>query len=104
MATLRKREGKWTVSIRKKSIRPVYQTFDLKSDARSFISKVESDIQQRKYKDVSEAANTTFKVVLHRYIREKIEKPKRQVKLEQKNKKREKRKRKGKINKRSFKH
>lgn len=73
MATLRKRKGKWTVSIRKKSIRPVYQTFDLKSDARSFISKVESDIQQRKYKDVSEAANTTFKVVLHRYIREKIE-------------------------------
>ncbi len=73
MATLRKRKGKWTVSIRKKSIRPVYQTFDLKSDARSFISKVESDIQQRKYKDVSEAANTTFKVALHRYIREKIE-------------------------------
>jgi len=73
MATLRKRKGKWTVSIRKKSIRPVYQTFDLKSDARSFISKVESDIQQRKYKDVTEAANTTFKVVLHRYIREKIE-------------------------------
>ena len=45
MATLRKRKGKWTVSIRKKSIRPVYQTFDLKSDARSFISKVESDTQ-----------------------------------------------------------
>ena len=45
MATSRKRKGKWTVSIRKKSIRPVYQTFDLKSDARSFISKVESDTQ-----------------------------------------------------------
>jgi len=73
MATLRKRKGKWTVSIRKKGVRPVYQTFTNKSDARSFINKVESDIQQKKYKDISEAANTTFKVALHRYVREKIE-------------------------------
>ena len=73
MATLRKRKGNWTVSIRRKGVRPIYQTFNNKSDARNFVSKVESDIQQQKYKDISEAANTTFKVVLHRYIREKIE-------------------------------
>jgi hypothetical protein len=73
MATLRKRKGKWTVSIRKKGVRSIYQTFTNKSDARSFIGKTESDIEQQKYKDISEAANTTFKVVLHRYIREKIE-------------------------------
>jgi len=73
MATLRKRKGKWTVEIRRKSHRNVYQTFDLKSDAQCFIHKIESEIQQRKYKDISEAANTTFKVALHRYIREKIE-------------------------------
>jgi len=73
MATLRKRKGNWTVSIRRKGVRSIYQTFNNKSDARSFINKVESEIQQQKYKDISEAANTTFKVVLHRYIREKIE-------------------------------
>ena len=72
MATLRKRKGNWTVSIRRKGVRPIYQTFNNKSDARSFVSKVESDIQQKKYRDISEASNTTFKVALHRYIREKL--------------------------------
>ena len=72
MATLRKRKGKWTVEIRRKGHRKVYQTFVQKSDARGFINKVENEIQQQKYKDISEAANTTFKVALHRYIREKL--------------------------------
>ena len=73
MATLRKRKGKWTVEIRRKGHRNVYGTFVHKSDARSFVHKVESEITQNKYKDISEAATTTFKVALHRYIREKIE-------------------------------
>ena len=73
MATLRKRIGKWTVEIRRKGHRNVYGTFVHKSDARSFVHKVESEITQNKYKDISEAATTTFKVALHRYIREKIE-------------------------------
>ena len=73
MATLRKRKGKWTVEIRRKGHRSVYGTFVHKSDARSFVHKVESEITQNKYKDISEAATTTFKVALHRYIREKIE-------------------------------
>ena len=72
MATLRKRKGKWTVEIRRKGHRKVYATFVQKSDARGFINKVKNEIQQQKYKDTSEAANTTFKVVLHRYIREII--------------------------------
>jgi len=73
MATLRKRIGKWTVEIRRKGHRNVYGTFVHKSDARSFVHKVESEITQNKYKDISKAATTTFKVALHRYIREKIE-------------------------------
>ena len=73
MATLRKRIGKWTVEIRRKGHRNVYRTFVHKSDARSFVHKVESEITQNKYKDISEAATTTFKVALHRYIREKLE-------------------------------
>ena len=72
MASLRRRLGRWTVSIRHRGQRGVYETFDLKSDAQSFINKVESEIQQRKYKDISEASNTSFKTVLNRYLREKI--------------------------------
>ena len=72
MATLRRRNGHWHVEVRRKGHRNIYKTFTLKSDAQSFVHKVESDIQQSRYKDVSEAANTTFKVALHRYIREKI--------------------------------
>ena len=73
MATLRKRIGKWTVEIRRKGHRNVYGTFVHKSDARSFVHKVESEITQNNYKDIFEAATTTFKVALHRYIRGKIE-------------------------------
>ena len=64
----------------------VYGTFFYKSDARSFVHKVESEITQNKYKDISEAATTTFKIALHRYIRKKIGKktilaPKMHIKL-----------------------
>jgi hypothetical protein len=53
MATMRKRNGRFNVEIRKRGVRPIYETFDLKSDAQSFINKVESEIHQRKYKDIS---------------------------------------------------
>ena len=58
MATLTKYRGRWSVKIRRKSHRGIYETFDKISDARSFINKVESEIQQSKFKDISEAANT----------------------------------------------
>ena len=72
MATIRKRNGRFNVEIRKRGVRAIYETFDLKSDAQNFINKVESEIQQRKYKDISEASNTSFKTALNRYLREKI--------------------------------
>ena len=72
MASLRQRLGRWTVSIRHRGQRAIYETFDKKSDALRFINKVESEIQQRRYKDISEASKTSLRVVLHRYIREKI--------------------------------
>ncbi len=72
MASLKKYRGRWSVKIRRKGHRGIYETFDKISDARSFINKVESDIVQQKYKDISEAANTTLRTVLHRYIREKL--------------------------------
>ena len=72
MASLKKYRGRWSVKIRRKGHRGIYETFDKISDARSFINKVESDIVQQKYKDISEAANTTLRTILHRYIREKL--------------------------------
>ena len=45
MATLTKYRGRWSVKIRRKGHRGIYETFDKLSDARSFINKVESDIQ-----------------------------------------------------------
>ena len=73
MASLKRYRGRWSVKIRRKGHRGIYETFDKISDARSFINKVESDIQQKKYRDISEAANTSLRTVLHRYIREKLQ-------------------------------
>ena len=78
MASLTKYRGRWKVSVRRKGHRGIYETFDKISDARSFINKVESEIQQKKFKDISEATNTSLRTVLHRYIREKLQNKKRQ--------------------------
>ena len=72
MGTLTKRGSKFKVSIRRKGHRAIYETFDKKSDALSYIAKIESDIQQKKFRDISEANNTTLRTTLHRYIREKL--------------------------------
>mgnify|MGYP006997646408 CR=1 FL=1 len=73
MASLSKYRGHWSVQISRKGHWPIYETFDKISDAPSFINKVESDIQQRKFKDISEAANTSLRTVLHRCVREKLQ-------------------------------
>ena len=66
MASLKKYRGRWSVKIRRKGHRGIYETFDKISDARSFINKVESEIQQKKFKDISEANNTSLRIVLHK--------------------------------------
>lgn len=70
MAYIRQRKGRWNVEIKRRDNRNIYETFDKKSDALSFALKIESEIQQKKYKDISEANKTSFKTVLHRYLRE----------------------------------
>ena len=73
MGSIVRQSGKYKAVVRKKGHRHIYEIFNKLSDARSFINKVESDIQQMKYKDISEAANTSLRTVLHRYIREKLQ-------------------------------
>ena len=72
MAYIRKRLGKFTVAIRKKHGQRIYKTFDRKSDAQSFAKETELQIQQNRFRDISEASKTTLKLVLHRYLREII--------------------------------
>lgn len=73
MGSIVRQSGKYKAVVRRKGHRHIYEIFDKLSDARSFINKVESDIQQKKFKDISEAANTSLRIVLHRYIREKLQ-------------------------------
>ena len=72
MAYIRRRFGKFTVAIRRRYGQRLYRTFDLKSDAQCFAKEAELQIQQNKFRDISEASTTTLQLVLHRYLREII--------------------------------
>jgi|TARA_B100000315_G_scaffold238822_1_gene256989 integrase len=72
MAHIRKRKGRFTVEVRRKHGQRLYRTFDLKSDGLSFAKEAELQIQQNRFRDISEASKTTLKIVLHRYLREII--------------------------------
>ena len=72
MAYIRKRLGKFTVAIRRKHGQRIYKTFDRKSDALRYAKETELQIQQNRYRDISEESKTSLKIVLYRYIREKI--------------------------------
>ena len=72
MAHIRKRKGRFTVEVRRKHGQRLYRTFDLKSDAQCFAKEAELQIQQNRFRDISEASKTTLKIVLHRYLREII--------------------------------
>ena len=72
MAYIRKRLGKFSVAVRRKHGQRLYRTFDLKSDALSFAKETELQIQQNRFRDISEASKTSLKVVIQRYIREII--------------------------------
>ena len=71
MGTIVRQSGKYKAVVRRKGHRHVYEIFDKLSDARSFINKVESEIQQSKFKDISEAANT-YKTWVFNYLFAKI--------------------------------
>tara|TARA_R100000458_G_scaffold58060_1_gene65335 strand:+ start:640 stop:1647 length:1008 start_codon:yes stop_codon:yes gene_type:complete len=72
MAHIRKRKGKFFVEIRKRYGQKLYATFDKLSDARSFAKETELQIQQNRFRDISEASKTTLKIVIQRYVREII--------------------------------
>lgn len=71
MATIRKLRGKWQVLIRRKFNKPIYKTFSLKEDAKTWARKTELDIEQGTFKDHSLASKYTLREVLLKY-RDKI--------------------------------
>ena len=71
MATIRKLRGKWQVLIRRKFNKPIYKTFSLKEDAKTWARKTELDIEQGTFKDHSLASRYTLREILLKY-RDKI--------------------------------
>jgi len=60
----------YRVQIRRKGYAPVTDTFDRQSDAKKFASKVEREMDERKWRGHSEAEKTTLEEALDRYLRE----------------------------------
>jgi len=70
MATIRKRNGKWAVEVRKVGYPKLHRTFFEKKDALRFAKEVESQMDKNQFEDYSGAAGMTMKVLLIKYRNE----------------------------------
>ena len=71
MATIRRRNNKWQVIIRKDNFKITYKTFSLKEDAVRWARETEVKIEQGLYQDLTLAKTTKLKDVLIQY-RDKV--------------------------------
>ncbi|GAB5604151.1 site-specific integrase [Sideroxyarcus sp. TK5] len=67
MATIRPKDGKWQVQIRRKGHGSITRTFTKKTDANKWASIVESEIERGVFVDRTEAEGTTLSEALDRY-------------------------------------
>jgi len=67
MATIRQRNGNWTVSIRRQGYPAQYATFDTKSDAKSWAADVETKMRKSVFIDTSLSDKTQLRTILKRY-------------------------------------
>lgn len=73
MATFQRRKnGKYTASIRVKGYKHLSATFNRLTDAKTWANGVESDMRTGKYIDVSETVKHTLGELIDRYIAEKL--------------------------------
>ncbi|HET8701804.1 MAG TPA: site-specific integrase [Nitrococcus sp.] len=72
MATIRRRDNRYHVQIRKKGSRPLTKSFLKRDDATAWARKVESEIERGIYVDSLEAQHTTLADALNRYGKEVI--------------------------------
>jgi len=69
---IRKRKGRYSVSIRRVGAKAINKTFAKKSDAHKFGIDIELQLQRKRYKDTSNASKTTLKSVLERHLTERM--------------------------------
>ena len=69
---IRKRKGRYSVSIRHAGAKAINKTFAKKSDAHKFGFEVELQLQRKRYKDTSNASKATLKSVIERYFKERL--------------------------------
>ena len=69
---IRKRNGKWSVQIRRRGFKNLYKTFEQKSDALKWSKQTEVSMDQSRFKDTTNASKTTLKSVLERHLTERI--------------------------------
>ena len=67
MATIRRRNGRYHVQVRRKGFPPITGTFSRLTVARRWIASIEADIENKTYIDYSEAETTTLNDHLNRY-------------------------------------
>ena len=67
MATIRRRNSRYHVQIRRKGFPPITGTFSRLTVARRWIASIEADIENKTYIDYSEAETTTLNDLLNRY-------------------------------------
>ena len=69
---IRKRNGKWSVQIRRRGFKNLYKTFKQKSDALKWSKQTEVSMDQSRFKDTTNASKTTLKSVLERHLTVRI--------------------------------
>ena len=67
MATIRRRNGRYHVQVRRKGFPPITGIFSRLTVARRWIASIEADIENKTYIDYSEAETTTLNDLLDRY-------------------------------------
>ena len=70
MATIRKRNGRYYVQIRRKPFPAITGTFSRLTLARRWIASIEAEIENKTYINFSDAEKTTVNDVLNRYQKE----------------------------------
>ncbi len=69
---IRKRNGRYTVQIRRIGFKCISKTFAQKSDAQRWGRQVEVQLEQKRYKDTSNASKTTLKSILERHLTDRM--------------------------------
>ena len=69
---IRKRLSKYNVEIKRQGHKPIYKSFQQKSDAIKWARAVEIQLNQSTYRDRSNTSKTTLKSVLDKHLEERL--------------------------------